>query len=140
MIKIYVGMALTGAPDEYRKDFHDELKASLRAESGVEVLDFFWVSHGITAGQDKDVYLVDKEHVENADLCIFLLDYPSTGLGGEMERRSINRKPFLAFKHSSSKVSRYTLGLCAHNNVEVNEYLDVGDIMLVFKVWRAENM
>lgn len=39
--KVYVGMALTHAPADYRDVFQVELKEKLRRIPSVEVLDFF---------------------------------------------------------------------------------------------------
>lgn len=77
---LYVGQALTDAPDSFRIDFQNELKQELRKLPGVEVLDFV----GLENGTALDVYLHDQKCTQTATLCVFIVDYASIGLGMEI--------------------------------------------------------
>ena len=57
LFTIYVGMALTDAPEEFRDKFQNELKEMLRALVGVTVLDFI----GLEGGSNVDVSRHDKK-------------------------------------------------------------------------------
>lgn len=140
-MKIYVGMALSGAPAEFREVFQYELKTALRALPETEVLDFFWTTHGPEAGDDTAVFLQDKSHTESADLCIFILDYPSLGLGMEMMIRSQVGKPSLFFvtANPQNRISRMVLGYIKHTNQTVSTYTTVADIVSEVKQYVSEN-
>jgi len=131
MKTIYVGMALSGAPEEFRETFQHELKAQLRCLSDVTVLDFFWTTQGREVGHDADVYRYDKEQAESADLCVFVLDYPSTGLGMELMIRQATGKPSLFFVHTEprQRVSRMVLGYLAETKQSTHTYTHVNDIV-----------
>ncbi len=101
MTKTYVGMALSGAPVSFSEIFQSELKAGLRLIPDVEVLDFSWTTHGPEANSDESVYQLDKSHAESADVCIFILDHPSLGLGMEIMLRYTTGKPSLSLSTKS---------------------------------------
>ncbi len=126
-------MALSGAPDEFRYTFHDALKGSLRALPGVTVLDFSWTTHGPEANSDASVYELDKSHTESADLCVFILDYPSLGLGMEVMLRHQTGKPSLFFVHQKppQRVSRMVLGYLEVTTQPLHTYTEPADIVAV---------
>ena len=125
MKKIYVGMGLTQAPKEFREDFQNELKANLRNLSEVEVLDFI----GLVAGTPTDVYDYDRSHTESAELCVFIVDYPSIGLGMEISIRLASGKKMLIFAHVDAKITRMLTGMCEKEGVSFVRYETVDDIV-----------
>lgn len=127
--KIYVGMALSDAPEEFRTDFHDDLKGRLREIAGIEVLDFFWTSNGPTAGDDVEVYELDEAHAQNADLFVAILDHPSTGLGMEIIIRHSTGKPTLFLAKQGTKVSRMPIGYLKKFKIPRYRYASVDDII-----------
>lgn len=130
MFTIYVGMALKGAPEEFRTDFQRELKSKLRKVNNVEVLDFFWEAKGRNPEDNIEVYLWDKERTENADLCVFVADHASTGMGQEFEIRMQTGKSAAAFVHATNdSVSNMFLGACEVHKVPVVRYRSVDDIV-----------
>jgi len=132
MSTIYVGMALTAAPVEFRDTFQYELKAKLRQLPDVEVLDFSWTKHGPEANSNISVYQLDKEHAETADLCVFILDYPSLGLGMEMMMRDRVQKPSLFFvrKEPMNRTSRMILGYLEQTEQPLHFYESTDEIIL----------
>jgi hypothetical protein len=85
-IKIYVGCALTHAPEEYKQSIY-ALKEHLRNLSGVEILDFVTPLNGEkqTSMDSAEVYNNDIHScVANANLFIAEITHPSTGLGWEL--------------------------------------------------------
>lgn len=131
MISIYVGMALSDAPEEFRVDFQNQLKAWLRMIPDIEVKDFFGLGSG-TAGE---VYALDRHYVLSSDLMIAIMDHPSLGLGGEVQLRVDSRKPLLPFRHNTTKVSRYPLGAFDLNGIHCHAYHDISDIVSVVRSW-----
>ncbi len=126
---IYVGMALTDAPEEFRTIFHDELKSKLREIPGVKVLDFFWVSNGPIAGDDIEVYNLDESHSQNADLFVAVLDHPSIGLGMEIMIRHFAKKPALLLAKEGKRISRMPLGYIKKFGIPRARYESVNDIV-----------
>lgn len=126
---VYVGMALTDAPEEFRVDFQNELKDNLRALEGVIVLDFV----GLENGSNTDVSRHDKKCTQEADLCVFILDHASTGLGKEIVYREMTGKPDLYFARQGQKVTRMVLGELEDTNKPLYRYASAQDIVEV--VW-----
>ena len=108
MKKLYVGCALTHAPEEFRQRI-SALKDRLRGD--YEVLDFFWNLN--KPGTPKDIYEWDiNKCVAECDAFLAVCDFPSLGLGYEMatvvEKLS---KPTLAVAQADAKVGRIILGI-----------------------------
>jgi hypothetical protein len=102
--KIYVGCSLAVAPKEF-KDSIIALKKLLRHK--YEVLEF----KGQIAGSNEDVYRWDIEHcVANCDVFVAVCDYPSLGLGWELNEAIRLDKRVLGVAHTDSVVSRLVLG------------------------------
>ena len=138
-IQVYVAMALSGVPEWFRTDFQKELKDALRELPGVTVLDFFWQAKGRNPQDSTEVYLWDKERTQVADLCIFIADYASTGMGQEFEIRINAEKPALAFHRFNDKtVSNMFLGGCRVHGVPVIAYSEVADIVVSVEEWRHQ--
>ena len=123
-MQIYVGMGLTQAPKEFREDFQHELKALLRAIDGVEILDFV----GLEAGTAADVYDHDCHCTRTADLCIFVVDHPSIGLGMEIMLRQSIGKPMFIFARENASVTRMLKGMCERSGISIRTYTTAADI------------
>jgi nucleoside 2-deoxyribosyltransferase len=105
-MKIYVGCALTNAPQEFCDSVY-ELKRALRGVR-CEVFDFL----GTTKGTPADVYRRDIiECVEKCDLFIAVCDFPSTGLGYEISHALSLDIRVLACAHEEAQVSRLIAGI-----------------------------
>lgn len=92
--KIYVGHALTHAPEHFLTDMV-ALKKELR-DVGFTVLDFAWKDGKQLLGVS-DVYEYDLKQVEKSDLFVAICTLPSIGLGMELERAFQLKKPTLVF-------------------------------------------
>jgi len=111
-------MALTEAPLAFREEFQGGLKTGLRMLENAEVLDFV----GLEDGTESDVYCHDRFCTEQADLCVFICDYPSTGLGMEIAFRLASGKPMLCFKRYKAHITRMVTGMCAIEGVPILTY------------------
>ncbi|MBY0538232.1 hypothetical protein K2P47_02430 [Patescibacteria group bacterium] len=126
---MYVGMALTDAPPEFRIDFQNELKSELRKLPDVTVLDFV----GLEDGTAVEVYNHDRKCTEGADLCIFIVDHASTGLGMEIMIRHHSRRHMLFFAKKNSRVTRMLTGFLQCEGRNLGRYEDVADIIAAVK-------
>ena len=127
---IYVAMAITGSPDEYRVDFQRDLKDALRAMSDVEVLDF--IDPKESEGENAtaaDIVDHDKLNLENCDLMVGICDYPATGLGMEIVFRHNLHKPLLLFAHKDRKITHMVVGFAQRENIPCIKYKSVDDIV-----------
>lgn len=121
-MKIYVGCALTHAPESFKQDIED-IKAALRAEH--EILDFI----GAGPGEPRDVYLWDiGQCVAHCDMMIAICDLPSLGLGYEMgfAIEKLN-KPTLIVAHKDAIVTRLIRGI-EKENVAFERYSHMSEI------------
>ncbi|MFZ2886343.1 MAG: hypothetical protein WA021_00815 [Minisyncoccia bacterium] len=105
MQKLYVGCALTHAPEEF-KNAVEALKKTLGAE--FEVLDFL----GLSKGTPQDVFEWDIDHcVASCDLFLAICDLPSLGLGYEVATAlEKHNTPVLAVAHKDALVARVITG------------------------------
>jgi hypothetical protein len=120
--KIYVGCALTQAPQEFR-DSVESLKDALREE--FEILDFI----GLVGGTATDVYHYDIHHcTAKCEMFLAICDFPSIGLGYELsfaiEKRGIKT---LAVAHKDAKITRLVLGIDAPR-FEFRRYEDILEV------------
>lgn len=124
-MKVYIGIALTTAPPESH-ELYGELKRLVEASPRfIEVLG--WL--GLEAGTALDVYQHDIRMVEEADLCVWILDNPSIGLGLEIAERLMRSKPQLFFAHTSSRITRMVIGMLeAHDLPPIIRYDHVDEI------------
>ena len=124
-VKLYVGCALTHAPDEFRHSV-DGFKRALRV-NGYEVFDFMSLGKGTAA----DVYTWDIGHcVRDCDAFIAICDIPSLGLGWELGVAASLRKPMLLLAHRDSKVTRQVIGAAdVEQNVQFERYADLLDVL-----------
>lgn len=130
MKTMYVGMGLTQAPKEFRNDFQHELKTGLRALPDVEVLDFYGVDFdSVGEGVEVDVYELDRSHTENADLCVFIVDHPSIGLGMEIALRLTTGKPMLVFARDELRITRMLTGMCKKEAIPFVRYTTTTEIV-----------
>jgi hypothetical protein len=105
--KLYVGCGLTNAPEEFKEGV-EQLKDRLKKH--YDVFDFV----GLTAGTAEDVYRWDIEHcVADCDLFVGVCDYPSIGLGWELNEAIDLYKPTLGVAHEKALVTRLVLGAAA---------------------------
>ena len=123
-MKLYLGMALTQAPEEFREKFCTELKAALAKQGSIELLEFI----GLTAGTSADVYHHDRACTEEADLCLFVVDHPSIGLGMEIMIRQAINKPMIVCAHKDAEITRMLLGMCEANDIPFIRYTTVEEI------------
>lgn len=129
--KIYVGCALSHAPKEFI-DFIFDLKRSIESIS-FEVLHFGWQEHTGPA-KDKNVYDIDVSNVDNADYFVAICDYPSIGLGIEIERAFTSKTPTVAFVKKGKYLSQIVPnGLSSHKMTEPTEYETKEDILKKIK-------
>ena len=123
---IYVGMALTEAPIDFREDFQHELKALLRQLTDAVILDFV----GLEGGTAKAVFEHDRGCAETADVCVFVVEYPSIGLGMEIAFRHMTGKRMLVFAPAGKRVTRMLTGMCEGNtNAILYRYYTVAEIV-----------
>lgn len=105
MVKVYVGCALTHAPESFKLAV-EELKKKLGEVPGVQVLQFL----GLVDGTSRDVYIHDIiECVGMCDIMFAICDYASIGLGWEMATQVGRGKRLLAFGHREAKITRLIL-------------------------------
>ena len=118
-------MALTEAPAQFRDEFGKQLKDGLRAISGVVVLDFM----GVIDGDDIQVFEHDRRCTLEADLCLFVADHPSIGLGMEIGFRYIQNQPMVVFARAEKRVTRMLTGALRLRDESVQRYDTVEDIV-----------
>ncbi len=111
-IKIYVGCALSQAPEEFREDV-ETLKKNLRKE-GFEVLDFAWVN-GAPNDKVENIYEYDMKNVSDCTVFVVIADFPSIGLGMEIERAYSEGKIILAFAYRERRITRMLVDLLRHH-------------------------
>jgi nucleoside 2-deoxyribosyltransferase len=116
--KLYVGCALTDASEVFKQSV-EQFKESLRKE-GFEVFNFT----GLMDGDPLKVYNWDIGHcVKNCDAFVAICDYPSLGLGYELNEAVRLKKPVLAIAQTDSKVTRLLLGAAeAEPNLQFERY------------------
>jgi len=104
---LYVGCGLTNAPEDFKEGV-ELLKDTLKKD--YDVFEFV----GLTAGTPEDVYRWDIEHcVTDCDLFVGVCDYPSIGLGWELNESIKLDKPTLGVAHEKALVTRLVLGAAA---------------------------
>jgi nucleoside 2-deoxyribosyltransferase len=123
--QLYVGCSLTQAPEEF-KTAVENFKDALRAR-GYEVFDFV----GLVNGTSKDVYNWDIKHcVGDCDALIAICDYPSIGLGYEMNEAIRLKKPVLAIAQADAGVTRLVLGAAeVEDNLRFERYNEMNDAL-----------
>jgi len=134
-VQLYVGCALTDAPEAFKAQV-EEFKHTLRAE-GYEVFDFV----GLVNGTAVDVYNWDIRHcVKNCKALIAICDFPSIGLGYEMNEAINLKKPVLALAHTDSKVTRLVHGAAeVEPNMRFEKYKTLKEAVPVVNGWLAQN-
>lgn len=123
-IKIYVGCALTYAPEEFRKSI-SSFKDKLRED--FEIMDFLWAKLPNPRDVDpKDVYDWDiNDCVKNCDLFVAVCDEVSLGLGYELGT-AIEKynKPVLVLIKKDKILTRLIEGI-QHKDFSLKEYQDL---------------
>lgn len=103
--KIYVGCALTHAPQEFR-GMVASFKKQLSSETAVEILEF----KGLDAGSPLDVYEYDLGNVERCSFLVAFADHDSIGLGMEIQHATHLGKAILCLHRVENKVTRMLIG------------------------------
>lgn len=116
--KVYVGCALTHAPQSYRDEIH-RLKEILRKEC--IVLDFVGLDGDVTK-----VFEHDTKCVKECDVFLADCTYPSIGLGYELGVAFENNKQIVAIAHSEARVSNIVLS-AAHPKFTFLRYTHFDD-------------
>lgn len=128
MLEVYVGAALTGAPPEFVNNFLPALKAGIR-QMDIHVFDFI----GLEGETALKVYIHDRNCTELADVCVFLVGEPSTGLGMEIMLREGTGKPALFFAQENARVTRMLLGFLEVRGQKLHRYNTAEDICHVLR-------
>ena len=127
-IQIYVGCALTNAPQTFR-DFVAMFKRTLSEHLDVHVLEFL----GLTGGTSTDVYHMDIGNVDKCDVFIAIVDEPSLGLGMEIMRAIMQGKQILCLHHKDTTITRLLLGAGELALCTVLQYHDADSAVTVAK-------
>ena len=119
-LKLYIGCSLTQAPQDFILQV-ETLKDSLR--DTYEVFDFV----GLEKGTAADVYNWDIGHcVATCDLFLAICDYPSLGLGWELNEAINLGKPVLGVAHTDALITRLVLGATeVRDNFTFARYQDI---------------
>ncbi len=123
MKKIYVGCALTQAPEEFRNAI-ESFKLTLREE--YEVLDF--VDLSVQEVTFQHIFDWDTNCVKTCDLFIADCTYPAIGLGYELGVALESKKKVLAIAEEDAKISRLVLGVTSPK-FEFMRYKDIKEII-----------
>ena len=102
-VRIYLGHALTGAPKEFVSRML-LLRNSIKQLPDVEVLEFNWIP-GLGPDPKVDTYELDSRNVRRAHLAVGILDYPSIGLGFELQIRIQEKLPLFCFVPQGQEVT-----------------------------------
>ena len=121
---LYVGCALTQAPDDFKKDVED-IKGVLRKRK-YDVLEFV----GSRPATPEEVYRWDIEQcIGRCSAMLAIVDYPSLGLGWEMATASNLKTPALAVAQIGRAVSRLILGAAeVIPSFEFENYENIRDV------------
>lgn len=126
--KLYVGCALAHSSQEF-KEFISSFKQKIAEETGIEVLEFL----GQVKGTEAEVYKHDIEQVHSCDFFVAFVDYPSLGLGMELnEAITQNKKPLLFIKQGLV-LSRMVKGAHDLGLVRLEQYTDLNHAMDISK-------
>jgi len=123
--KIYVGCALSGAPQGFR-DGVAKIKADLRTR-GFDVLEFAWV--GDKPKEGVNVYEYDILNVDRCDLLVAICTLPSIGLGMELQRAIELGRPILAFAECGFYVSKIVVDMLEkYGQPRIFRYEDLSNV------------
>lgn len=119
-VSLCVGCSLANAPDDFKNSVV-ALKDKLREK--YKVLEF----KGQVAGTNEDVYRWDIEQcVATCDMFVAVCDYPSIGLGWELNEAIRLNKPTLGVAHTEAVMSRLVLGAAGiKSNFTFKRYNDL---------------
>jgi nucleoside 2-deoxyribosyltransferase len=117
---VYVGCSLNDAPAPFVEEV-GEFKQKL-GSNGYKVLEFI----GKVNGTVRDVYEWDINCVRQCDLFVAVCDFPSTGLGIELNEAVRLEKPTLAVANHNTRVSRMVLGMAeVEPNITFSRYYNL---------------
>lgn len=108
-ITVYVGCALSNAPVSFQEEIIALKNEIKRLIPYVIILDF------VPPHEDRTPFSIwkhDCECIKKCDVFLAVVDFPSLGLGAEInEALCIHNKPTLVVASQGVRVSRYILGL-----------------------------
>lgn len=129
MKKVYIGCALTQAPKEFL-DFIFGLREKIKT-LGFEILEFAWITG---PREDVNVYDFDVKNVDGADYFFAFCDYPSIGLGIEIERAMNTKTPTFAFHKKGTNISKIVSDSLISNGMNKPfEYESEEDVLNIIK-------
>ncbi len=135
-MKVYVGCALTNAPQSLRDTITD-FKTRLRTEMQVEVLEFI----GLGNGTAREVYEYDLGSVRKCAIMIAFADHDSIGLGMEIQEATNLRKPVLCLHHIDRKITRMLIGAHDAGKIQIVPYCTSEDAIGIARRYiAAENI
>ncbi len=124
MKTLYIGCALNNAPVEFIQ-FIEQLKGVLT--NHFNILSFVGLDPQATA---KQVYETDIACAFKADVMLAVVDFPSIGLGMEIQHRIHHHRPTLIMYAEGLKVSRMVLGAAEDSScLSTVSYKSVDDIV-----------
>jgi hypothetical protein len=113
----YLATALTGLADSERKHVSEvsDLAAATCAEFGISLYEPRKATDPVHHPEvpDQEVFRLDRQHVTQSDLLIYLADYPSTGAGQELVFAYEALIPIIIMANTKTQVSRMVTGIPA---------------------------
>ncbi len=123
---VYVGCALTNAPQSFRDTvaaFKMALAADRDPEREFEILEFI----GLEKGTAQQVYDHDLGNVEKCHVMIAFVDEPSIGLGMELATAIRLEKPILCLHRPESSVTSMLVGARDKHLLALMPYSGIDD-------------
>ena len=99
-------MALKGTPEWWNVSFQNDVRQALEIYSDYEVTKFV----GLTGADPAEIYETDIDLAKSADYMIALTQFPSTGLGMEIQARINLSKPTIVCHPEGEPLSSMVLG------------------------------
>lgn len=112
---LYVGCGLTHAPEEFRREV-ENVKEELASDW--RILEFV----GLGRGTSIDVYRNDIGNVRNCMAFLAITDFPSTGLGIEVNEAQTLHKPTLLVAQNDTTVTRMLIGMAESESIPLKRY------------------
>jgi len=99
-------MALKGTPEWWNVAFQNDVRQALETLEDYEVTKFV----GLTGAAPTEIYETDINLAKSADYMIALTQFPSTGLGMEIQARINRSKPTIVCHPKDEQLSNMVLG------------------------------
>lgn len=127
-LRAYLATALTGLSNGERRHVSQvsDLASAACAEFGIELYEPRKVTDPVHHPEvpDQEVFRLDRQHVTQSDLLIYLADFPSTGAGQELVFAYEALIPIIVMASAKTQVSRMVTGIpgssfqVRYNNLE----------------------